>query len=81
MSPCYIAAVLASIAILIWGLIDILKKRQPKESSEEEVISRQIRGFGMLLLSQMVFVIGGAICFGLAGGADKIFKDVGKLFK
>ena len=80
MSLCYVAAILASVALLVWGLMDILKKRQPAEASEEAVISRQIRGFGILLLSQMVLIIGGALCFGVSGGAERVLKDVGKLF-
>lgn len=79
MSLCYVGAMLASIALLVWGLMEILAKQRKGESSYEEVVSRQIRGFGILLLSQMVLVLGGALCFGMSGGIEKALKDVGKL--
>lgn len=80
MSICYVAAVLASVALMVWGLMDILKKKQKSESSDGEVISRQIRGFGMLLLSQIVLILGAALCFGAAGGVEKALGKVSKLF-
>jgi len=80
MELCYVAVVLAAIALVVYGLMEILKKRQPKETSESETISRQIRGFGMLILAQMVLLIGASVCFGLAGGAEKLLQKVSKMF-
>lgn len=80
MSLCYVATILAAVALVTVGLMDILKLKQPSESSSGEVISRQIRGFGILLLSQIVLAIGVALCVGVSGGVEKALSQVGKLF-
>jgi len=80
MELCYVATVLAAVALVVYGLMDVLKKRQPKETSDSEVISRQIRGFGLLILAQIVLFLGGAICFAVTGGVEKALQKVSKLF-
>jgi len=79
MSICYLLTVVLSIVLAIYGLMDILKQRQPREITEQEVISRQIRGFGLLVLAQVVLLLGGASCAGLSSGIERLMKDVGRL--
>ena len=64
---CYLIVIIVSIGFLIWGFMDLLRKKQPHETTEAQVISRQIRGAGLLLLSQLVLVLGAALCYGAAG--------------
>jgi hypothetical protein len=80
MSICYIAAVVISIGITIWGLLEILRKKQDDEPTINDTISRQIKGFGFLILSQIVLFLGISICFGFGGGADAIYKGISKMF-
>lgn len=77
-STCYILIALAATACVVWGLMDILKKRLPTEDSDGEVISRQIRGFGILLLSQVLLILGGAICLGMSGSVDGFVTEFGQ---
>ena len=64
---CYLIVLIVSIGFLIWGLMDLLRFRQHSEKSETQVISRQIRGFGLILLSQVVMILGTALCYGATG--------------
>ena len=81
MSLCYILTIVASVALTIYGLMDILRKQQADELTQNEVISRQIRGFGILVLAQVVLLVGGATCAGLSSGLEKLMKDVSRLFQ
>lgn len=63
-SLCYLIVVIISIGFLIWGFMDLLRKRQHSETTETQVISRQIRGAGLLLLSQVILILGIALCSG-----------------
>lgn len=76
---CYILVLIVAIGFLVWGFMDLLKKQQPNEKSTSDVISRQIRGFAFILVSQVVLILGGMICFGLTGGVQQIGKAVSKI--
>ena len=76
---CYLLVLLVAIGFLVWGFMDLLKKQQPNEKSQTDVISRQIRGFAFIMLSQVVLLLGSMICFGLGGGLDQISKAVSKI--
>ena len=78
---CYLLVIIVAIGFLIWGFMDLLKRRQPNEKSTTDVISRQIRGFAFMMLSTVVLLLGGAICFGFTGGVDALGKAVGRLGK
>lgn len=78
-SLCYFVIVIIAIGFLLWGFMDLLKKQQPTESDTSDVISRQIRGFAFIMMSQVVLVVGGMICFGMSGGLDQLGKAVSKL--
>jgi hypothetical protein len=61
----------ASIGFLVWGFMDLLKKKQSGET-DTGLISRQIRGFAFIMLSQVVLIVGVMLCFGLTGGPDQL---------
>jgi len=76
---CYLLVLIVAIGFLVWGFMDLLKKQQPNEKNQTDVISRQIRGFAFIMLSQVVLLLGSMICFGLSGGIDQIGKAVSKI--
>ena len=72
---CYILVLGASIACVIYGFMDLLRRKQVQED-DMGVIQRQLRGFGYLMLSHVVLVVGLAICIGLnLGAVKKMLKD------
>jgi len=64
---CLIISFILSLGFLLWGFIELLQKKQPNES-ETSTISRQLRGIGYLILSQVILVLGFALCFAMTGG-------------
>ena len=78
-SLCYLVVIIVSIAFLIWGFMDLLRRKQHYEKTETQVISRQIRGAGLILLSQAVLILGTALCYGLGGGRAPAFRGQLKL--
>jgi TRAP-type C4-dicarboxylate transport system permease small subunit len=72
---CYLLVIIIAIGFIVWGFMDILKRKQSNESSEDQ-ISRQIRGFAFIMLAQVVLVLGSAICFGMQGGITELGKKV-----
>jgi hypothetical protein len=75
-SLCYIVVLAVSIACVIYGFMDLLKKKSGQED-DLGVIQRQLRGFGYLMLSHVVLVVGLALCVGLnLGYVKKMLKDL-----
>lgn len=58
---CYLVSVIASVGLIVWGLFDILKQKE-KHETDFQVVQRQIRGFGYLILSEVVLIIGVVLC-------------------
>lgn len=77
---CYLLVVLLTIALIVWGFMDVLKKKQASEPDTLAVISRQIRGFGMLMLASVSLIVGLALCFGASGGVDATLRQVAAQF-
>lgn len=77
---CYLLILVASIGFLVWGFMDLLKKKQAGES-DVQTISRQIRGFAFIMLAQVVLVVGTMVCFGLNGGMDQLGKAISSISK
>lgn len=73
---CYLLVLVLSVVFLVWGFMDLLKQKQSFEHTEAQVISRQIRGFALIMISQVVLVLGMMICFGLTGGLKGVAKAV-----
>lgn len=67
---CFIIVLVVSIAFLVYGFMDLMKK-----GNEQGVdrISRQLKGFAFIMLSQVVLVLGGALCL---GGLDKSLSSL-----
>jgi hypothetical protein len=76
---CYLLVIIVAIGFLVWGFMDLLKKQQPNEKTTTDVISRQVRGFAFIMLSQVILLLGGAICFGLSGGVDQLGNMIGEM--
>lgn len=81
MSICYVISIIIAVVLTVYGLMDILREQQSDELTQQAVIARQIRGFGLLVLAQLVVMLGGATCAALSSGAEKLMKDVGRLMK
>lgn len=64
---CYLVAFILAAGFLIWGFIELLKKPQAGESTTN-AISRQLRGLGFIILSQVILIAGMSLCFSLGGG-------------
>ena len=60
-SLCYLASLIVGIVLGVWGFMDMLKKQSAGESNTD-VIQRQIRGIGFLLLAQVAVTIGMLLC-------------------
>ena len=65
---CILSIIIASIGLIVWGLFDILKEKE-KHETDIQVIQRQIRGFGYLILSWFVLIIGMSLCT-IVGGVS-----------
>lgn len=73
---CYILVLAASIACVIYGFMDILRRKRASEN-DIEVIQRQIQGFGYLMLSHVVLIVGLALCLALnLEAAKKMFRSM-----
>ncbi len=61
---CFIFVLIVSIAFLVYGFMELMRK--PVGSSEASIatISRQLKGFAYIMLSQVVLILGGALCLG-----------------
>ena len=76
---CYLLILIVAIGFLVWGFMDLLKRQQPHEKTTADIISRQIRGFAFIMVSQVVLIFGSMICFGLTGGIKQLGKAIGKI--
>jgi len=63
MSMCSLAVMVLSLALLVYAYYHIFQQKQSGES-DLEVIQRQIRGFALLLVSNLVMLVGMALCAG-----------------
>ena len=72
---CYIVVAVVSIALVVYGFLQILGKQLPSEN-DTQVIQRQIRGFAWLMLAQIVLVLGGALCAGMGFSLREITRSI-----
>jgi len=73
---CSIAAVLACLALVVMGYIDLLKLRESDSASD--VISNQLRGLGMIMLASILLAVSVAVCKGFPEG---VLEGLGKAIK
>lgn len=60
-SLCAIVTLVISLALMVYGFNLILRK--PKSQTDLREISEQIKGFAFLIIAQLIFMVGMAICF------------------
>ena len=63
---CYLLIVVVAIIFMVMGFMDALGKARSDDLNANVTISRQLRGFALLMLAQVVVIVGGALCFGLS---------------
>lgn len=73
---CYLVVAVASIALAVYGFMQVLGKQLASEN-DTQVIQRQIRGFAYLMLAQLVMVLGAGLCSGMGFS----LKDLSRAMK
>ena len=71
LSLCGAVILIIAAALAIYGFMEILKNKE-KHENNTEMIQRQLKGFGMLILAQVVLLIGMGLCLGLTGGISGV---------
>ena len=74
---CYFIIVLIVLALVIFGLWELMSKKKSNES-DADVQFRQLRAFGYLIISQIVLIVGGALCFSISGGPARVSSFFGR---
>ena len=62
-SICSLTVMVASAALTIFAFYHIFQKKQNKEN-DLNVIQRQIRGFALLMVANLVMILGMMLCAG-----------------
>lgn len=66
--PMYMILSLVVLVLLVWGFYEILSAKRPDEADSGATSSRQLKGFGLVLLSWVVLAIGAGMLFQSEGG-------------
>jgi hypothetical protein len=61
---CYVVSLALAVGLVFYGFMQLLQREKPSEN-DVQVLQRQLRGFGYLMLAQLILVIGMAFCVGL----------------
>lgn len=69
---CYIVTLIIALVLAVWGFSDFFRMRQANEASTTDVISRQLRGLGLLMLALVVMGLGATLCLSMAEGGRVI---------
>ncbi len=68
---CYFIVLAIVVLMMIYGFMDIIgdkpKTLKSGVETEKQVMARQLRGFGLLVLSQIILILGGMLCLGVGG--------------
>ena len=75
---CYIAGLVASFLITLYGFYLVLKEKCPSEN-DTQVIQRQLRGFCYMMIAQVVLVLGVSLCFNSDNPDDLLRKLIQSL--
>ena len=62
-SLCSLAVMVAAVGLFVYAYYHIFQKKQAGEN-DLEVIQKQIRGFALLMIANLVMIIGTMICAG-----------------
>ena len=65
---CFVLVLVFSIFFLVYGFMDLMKGKKNASESGTDLICRQLKGFAFIMLSQVILVVGGALCL---GGVEK----------
>lgn len=76
---CYLVVVVAAVVLLVWGFMDLLRRQLPHEKDTTDVISRQIRGFALIVLSQVVLILGAMLCVGFSGTLGDLSMAISRM--
>ncbi len=68
MDLCYLLVLIVVVIMMIYGFMLVIKNEPEAlatggKENEEQVISRQLKGFGWLVLSQVILILGAMLCF------------------
>jgi len=61
---CFMLVLIVSIAFLVYGFMELMRKPVGSSDASLATISRQLKGFAYIMLSQVILVLGGALCLG-----------------
>ncbi len=71
LSLCGAVILIIAAALAIYGFMEILKNKQ-KHENNTEMIQRQLKGFAMLILAEVVLLVGMGLCLGLGGAVGGV---------
>jgi len=66
--PLYIILTIVVLVLLVWGFWEVLSAKRPSEETMPEVTTRQLKGFGLILLSWVVLAVGAGMIVQSEGG-------------
>jgi len=58
---CYLISIIVALGLIVWGMFDLLKEKE-KHETDIQVIQRQLRGFGYIILAQVIGAAGDGLC-------------------
>ena len=70
-STCVAVILVISLVLLVYGFLQLFQREKSTEN-DVQVVQRQLRGLGCLLLSQVILVLGVSLCMGQEGLADLV---------
>ena len=73
MSLCSLLVMAAAVALIVFSFIGIFERQKAGES-DSQVIQRQLRGFALLIVANLVMGVGMALC------AGSLFPQLQSLF-
>lgn len=62
-SLCSLAVMVAAVGLFVYGYYHIFQQKRAGEN-DLEVIQKQIRGFALLMIANLVMIIGSMVCAG-----------------
>lgn len=72
---CSIIVLIIALVLAVWGFSDFFRPRQVNEPTVNDVISRQLRGLGLLMLAVVVMGMGATFCLSMSDTARAFFYD------
>lgn len=73
---CYLITLVATVILAVYGFMNVLKDKQKSENNDA-VVQRQLRGFGLLVLAQIVLLFGASLCYGTSRAGLDVLRTLG----